>query len=188
MKTAMWWLASLLLLAAAGCVQEKPQPSLTGATSQVASGDGETRTYPLFIIERSKNANTVHYDAQLTADGRLAPEEPVIAYYIMLAEDGRRKELNWVEKKLAYGFDIKPTPSQGEYKMTMVAARERSITVRRAGNAVRAELVIDGRAVILDKIYINASDGLVMPTVHYMELHGRDRVTGQKQFEKVMPK
>lgn len=188
MKTVMWWLASLLLLAAAGCVQEKPQPSLTDATSQVASGDGGTRTYPLFIIERSKNANTVHYDAQLTADGRLDPEEPVIAYYIMLAEDGRRKELNWVEKKLAYGFDIKPTPSQGEYKMTMVAARERSITVRRVGSVVRAEMVIDGRTAILDKIYINASDGLPWPKVHHIDLYGRDEQTGEERFERVVPK
>jgi hypothetical protein len=26
---------------------------------------------PLFIIERSKTANVVHYDARLTADGNL---------------------------------------------------------------------------------------------------------------------
>jgi hypothetical protein len=188
MKTATWWLAGLSLLAAAGCVQEKPRPSLTGAPCQAASGDGGTGTYPLFIIERSKNANTVHYDAQLTADGRLDPEEPMIAYYIMLAEDGRRKELNWVEKKMAYGFDIEPAPSAGEYTMTMVAARERLITVRRAGNAVRAEMVIDGRRAVLDRMYINASDGLLWPKVHHVELYGRDEQTGEERFERIIPK
>ena len=30
-------------------------------------------TSPHFIIERNKNANVVHYDAQLTADGILVP-------------------------------------------------------------------------------------------------------------------
>jgi len=65
----------------------------------------QAKTQPLFIIERSKNANVVHYDARLDADGRLDPKEPVVAYWIMLAEDGRRENLNWIEKRKAYGFD-----------------------------------------------------------------------------------
>jgi len=188
MKTAMWWLAGLSLLAVAGCPQEKSRPSLTCAPIQAAPDGEGARTHPLFIIERSKNANTVHYDAQLTVDGRLDPEEPVIAYYVMLAEDGRRKELNWVEKKMAYGFDIEPAPSAGAYSMTMVAARERLITVRRVGSAVRAELVIDGRPAVVKKMYIKASDGLIWPKVHHIDLYGRDLQTGEERFERVVPK
>ena len=41
----------------------------------------------LFVIERSKNANVVQYDARLTADGVLDPKEPVKVYWILLAED-----------------------------------------------------------------------------------------------------
>ena len=59
MKKALWWFAVLALLAAPAAAQ--------------------TKTSPLFIIERSKNANVVHYDARLTADGELDPNEPVIA-------------------------------------------------------------------------------------------------------------
>ena len=40
------------------------------------------------------NANVVHYDARLTADGKLDPKEPVIAYWVMLAKDGHRQKLN----------------------------------------------------------------------------------------------
>ena len=43
----------------------------------------------LFIIERSLNKNTVYYDAQLTADGRLVPGDPVAVYWKLAAEDGR---------------------------------------------------------------------------------------------------
>ena len=90
MKKAMWWFAVLVLLAAPAAAQMK--------------------TSPLFIIERSKNANVVHYDARLTADGELDPKEPVIAYWVKLTKDGRREELSWIEKKKAYGFEIKPDP------------------------------------------------------------------------------
>ncbi|MCX5683455.1 MAG: DUF4833 domain-containing protein [Planctomycetota bacterium] len=186
MKKAAWGLAVLALLAA-GCAQDQTRPPLTTEQNKAAPNRAPAETHPLFIIERSKNANTVHYDARLTADGNLDPKEPVIAYYVMLAEDGRRKELNGIEKALAYGFDIKPDPTVSGYRMTMVAAPERAITVKKAGSAVRAELVIDGRPSVLEKMYINASDGPFLPEVHYIELYGKDLQTGEDRFEKVLP-
>jgi hypothetical protein len=44
---------------------------------------------PLFKIERSKNANIIQYDAQLGADGKLHAREPVVAYWLRLAEQGQ---------------------------------------------------------------------------------------------------
>ena len=65
MKKAMWWFAGSGVLLAG----RRPRP--------------RSKTSPLFIIERNKNANVVHYDARLTADGKLDPKEPVIAYWVM---------------------------------------------------------------------------------------------------------
>jgi len=105
MKKTMWWFSVLVLLAAPAAAQIK--------------------TSPLFIIERSENANVVHYDARLTSDGKLDPKEPVIAYWVMLAEDGRWTKLTWIENKKAYGFTIKAAPSANGYRMTLVAAPKR---------------------------------------------------------------
>jgi len=168
MKRVMWWCAVLVLLAVPAAAQMK--------------------TSPLFIIERSKNANVVHYDAQLTADGKLYPKEPVIAYWVLLAGDGSREKLSWVERKKAYGFTIKPDRSVNGYKMTLVAAPERQITVKQEKDAVRAEAVINGRPAILEKMYINASDGLTGPKVRYVEVYGKDLQTGEKRREKMIPK
>jgi len=186
MNKARWWFAVPALLAAAGCAQDMIARPVGGAQSQTSPGRAHASTQPLFIIERSKNANTVHYDARLTADGELDPTEPVIAYWIVRAEDGRRKELNWIEKTMAYGFEIKPDPSVGGYIMTMVAAPQRPIIVKKAGNAVRAQLVIDGHPAIVEKMYINASDGDSWPQVHYIELYGTDVQTGEKRFERII--
>jgi hypothetical protein len=168
MKSAIWWFAVLMLLAAPAAAQ--------------------IRTSPLFIIERSKNANVVHYDAQLTADGELDPKEPVIAYWVRLATDGRREKLSWIENKMAYGFTIKPDPSVNGYKMTLVAAPEKQITVKKEKDAVHAEAVVDGHPSVLEKMYINASDGLTGPKVHYIEVYGKDLQTGEKRREKMVPK
>ncbi len=111
MKKAIWWSFVLALLAASAAAQMK--------------------TSPLFIIERSKNANVVHYAARLTADGKLDTKEPVIVYCVLRAEDGRRKKLSWIEKKKAYGFTIRPDLSVNGYKMTLIAAPEHQITVKK---------------------------------------------------------
>jgi len=123
------------------------------------------KSQPLVIIERSKNANVVHYDARLTADGKLDPKETVIAYWVLSAEDGRQEELSQIEKKTAYGFDIKPDTAGKGYKMTLVGDPELQITVKKEVDAVRAEAVIDGRPAVLEKIYIKASDWLTGPKV-----------------------
>ena len=168
MKKVMGWFAVLALLASPAAAQ--------------------TKTSPLFIIERSKNANVVHYDARLTADGKLDPKEPVIAYWVLLAEDGRRKELSWIEKKMAYGFTIKPDPSVNGYKMALVAAPEKQIIVKKVKDAVHAEGVINGRPVVLEKLHIHATDGLPWPKVHYIEVYGKDLQTGERLSEKMVPK
>ena len=153
-----------------------------------APAASQIRTSPLFIIERSKNANVVHYDAQLTADGKLDPKEPVIAYWVRLAEDGRREKLSWIQKKIAYGFTIKPDPSVDSYGMTLVAAPEKPIIVKKEKETVRAEAIIDGRPAVLEKIYIYASDGLMGPKVHYIDVYGKDLQTGEERREKMVPK
>jgi len=168
MKKTLWWFAVLALL--------------------VGPAAAQTKTSPLFIIERSKNANVVHYDARLTADGKLDPKEPVIAYWVVLAEDGRREELSWIEKKKAYGFTVKSDSSVNGYTMTLVAAPEKQIIVKAEKDAVRAEAVIDGRPAVLEKLYINASDRLTGPKVHYIEVYGKDLQTGEKRREKMVPK
>ena len=183
-KNAIWWCVvfavTTVSFSSVSCAKQnekKPDPA-----------PAQKKTQPLFIIERSKNANVVHYDARLTAAGEIDPNEPVIAYWVMLATDGHREELNWIEKKKAYGFHIKPDPSVNGYKMTMVAVPQGQITVKKDGNAIRAELVIDGRPAVLEKIYINASDGLLGPKVHYIELYGKDIKTGEKRYQKIVNK
>jgi hypothetical protein len=168
LKKALWLFALLALLAAA-------------ATAQI-------KTSPLFIVERSKNANVVHYDAQFTDDGNLDPKEPVIAYWVLLAEDGRRKKLSWIERKKAYGFTIESDRSGNSYKMTMVAVPEHQITVKQEKDAVRAETDIDGRRAVLEKMYINTTNGLLGPKVLSIEVYGRDLQTGEKLYKKLLPK
>ena len=187
------WLAVFALLTAASCAKATDSSNAADAGAPPNSLDSsvpeaaQPATQPLFVMARSTNANVVHYDAQLTANGELDPEEPVIAYWIMLAEDGHREELTWIEKQKAYGFTVARDPAGNGYTLTMAAVPDRKMTVRKAGGAARAELVIDGHQAAVERIFVEATSGMFGPKVKYVELSGKDLETGQERTEKILP-
>jgi hypothetical protein len=139
---------------------------------------------PLFIIERSVNANVVHYEAKLKADGRIDPAEPVVAYWIMAAEDGRRQALNLLERSRAYGFSTRPD-GEDSFKMFLVSDRKREIDVRREGTAVHAETVIGGCRAYLQKIFVTVRKSRLLSAPESVELFGPDVASGESCYERV---
>jgi hypothetical protein len=141
----------------------------------------------LFRIERSKNANVVQYDAQLTPEGTLKPEKPVIAYWIMNTNSGEKEDLSWVEKKMAYGFSVEYDTKGDFWIMDLVADIQRKIKVYKANGRYRAETLIDGRPAFIDRIYIESIEGGMRPKVKYMEFFGKGIKTGSTLYEKFIP-
>jgi hypothetical protein len=141
----------------------------------------------LFIIERSKNANIVQYDAQVGPDGKLVKKDPVVAYWVRLAEQGQVEKLSWVQKTFAYGFKARLDGNRETVKLEMKADFSRPITIIREGDKYRATARIDGAPSYLEKIFVNASRKGISFTVHYVELHGEDVKTGEALYEKFVP-
>lgn len=157
---------------------------LISTAERPALGDSYS---PLFIIERSTNKNVIHYDAKFGKDRKLDPKNPVVAYWIMAAEDGRRESLTFIEKRKVYGFTINRDGSSGTYRMTLVSQKQREIRIYQDGNSVHAETFIDGHAAYLTKIYVKTRKAGLLRTADYYELSGTDVATGVERYEKVMP-
>src|SRR5712691_8772387 len=134
---------------------------------------------PLFLIERTTNANVIHYEAKVAGDGRLDPRQPVIAYWIMAAEDGRRQELNILERTRAYGFTIRRDGSNDSYTMTLASDRRREIHVYVGNGMARAETIIGGRRAFLQRIFVTTRKFLTLNEPVAAELYGEDAVTGE---------
>jgi hypothetical protein len=145
---------------------------------------GQDRSVPLFTIEKSSNANRVQYEARVTPDGHIDPRQPVVAYWIMAAENGRRQELNILERAKAYGFTLRQDGSDS-YKLWVVSHREKEIHVYREGGTVRAEAVIGGRVALVDKIFIQMHKSYLLSIPEFGEMFGFDRETGEKRSERV---
>lgn len=142
----------------------------------------------LFRIERSKNTNIVYYDVQLTPEGKLDPEKPIVAYWIMHANKGEKEDLNWIEKKMAYGFKVKHDSKGDFWIMDLVADIQREIKVYKINGKYHAETLIDNRPAFLERIYIKSIEGGINPKVKYMEFFGKCIKTGDNLYEKFIPK
>ena len=151
-------------------------------TAQIWAQD---RSLPLFLIERSTNANVIHYEVQVTRDGRLDLRQPVIAYWVMAAEDGRRQPLNVLERTRAYGFTIRSDGSNDSYTMNLVSYGRRPIHVYSKDGMVHAETTIGGRRAFLTKIFITTRKSWLLNEPVSAELYGTDVVTGERCYEKV---
>lgn len=144
-------------------------------------------TRHLFKMERSKNANIVQYDVQLTPDNKLYQKEPVIAYWIRAAEDGREKELTSFQRKWYYGFKTKYDVGSNSAIVEMVACGARVIKVYEVEGVYRGEIRIDGHPAFLEKIFVTSIKSGLYPKVTSIELYGKDTKTGVDCYEKITP-
>jgi len=123
----------------------------------------------LFRIARSTNANVVVYEARLFSSGALDRQEPVHASWVMLALDGHREELNFLERGLAYGFDAREDGENLELRLR--AQPGRPIVVRFRDGCPAAFMTVAGRETILRRIFVQVGGG-PFPEVQSVELTG----------------
>jgi len=156
--------------------------AMLAAASAVSAGDAQV---PLFTIERNVNGNVVHYDARLK-DGKLDPQQPVVAYWVM-GQDGHRQELNFLEKLKAYGFSIFPDKQPEVFRMTLVSDKKKEIRVIHTGSEVHAEAQIGHCSAHLQKIFIESKKSWMINMPEYAEMIGSDLQTGAECRERVTP-
>lgn len=160
--------------------------ALAWTTSAEAESVRRERT--LFTLARSKNSNCVHYAVRLDQSGELDLATPLHAYWIMHAEDGRREELTFLERRLAYGFRIVSAVSQRGFGLRLAASAAREIRVERSSaQRFSASLRIAGQRARLQRIYVQADEGSVLPSVRYVDLFGIDSLNGATVFERMLP-
>jgi hypothetical protein len=142
---------------------------------------------PLFLIERTKNTNKIYYEVNMTKSGAIDAKNPVRAFWILWARDttGKTTEpLSFIEKKLAYGYNVDADPSGRHYNMTLKPFKERLIKVYLQDGTARAEMLINGSPSYFKKMYIYSKGDSKPDSV---KLYGTDIETGNSKCEVVVP-
>jgi len=164
----------------------------------------------LFLIGRSKNLNVVVYEANRDAknSNALASDNPIDVYWLDLdpatRADNRKKgqkhdraELNWIEKSMAYGASATATKNKpGTFDVTLVSVPDRAITLSidpkdsRPKAYITLKKTAQATAVVcvLERIYVDSSEGWLGPTVNYIEIFGTAVATAEQICERVVKK
>ena len=147
------------------------------------------KTSNLFVIERSKNANVVSYDAVLTDDGKIKEESPIDAYWLLYAyKNGEREELSAFDKK-AYGFKVKYNSEKQNFDFVLKAAKDKPMTIDLYNGIAKAVIKINNVDCFFFFFYIGSVDGaFVIPNVSFYELFGTEVSNGAKQQQKIVVK
>jgi hypothetical protein len=150
----------------------------------------------VFVITRSKNDNTVVYGAR-THQHRLDEHEPIEVYWMGFSRKDPhevdpsklRDDLNWIEKKVAYGASAhKLHGSSDEFEVKLVAVPHLKVTMKMHGDRPRLTGMIGGHQCYVTRVYVLAQENMIgLPKVIFVNIHGIDMETGEEIVEKISP-
>lgn len=128
-------------------------------------------TYELFHVTKSENKNYVVYE--LVMDKKDPQKmDTVIAYWIRANEDGRRRDLKWIEKQIGYGVRIDEAKSDS-IRFHVVALSNYVLTAIKLGDKYVCKGIISGVESVIETIYIDVTTEKFIPHVKSITVSGK---------------
>jgi hypothetical protein len=142
----------------------------------------------LFYVQRDPDANTVIYQLNRNAEGQLDEAEPISIFWIRYAQGGVRKELNYIQRKFAYGLNTKKL-AKDHYEVTFVSYDKLKLYLRKnSQGAFQVYTRINQEQAPLDRVFVRIEGGTFwVPNVLYVELKGREAASGKAVMERFKP-
>ena len=157
-----------------------------GQTGYPIPPNSDTR---LFYIQHSDNYNTYVYDAKMK-DTTILMEDPLDIYRIVYTEGGKKKPLSGIQRKMAYGMEVKYL-ARNSYEMNLAASNRLKFYLVLDSHARPVVYInVNSRKMYLDKMFIKIKDGSfgLRVKAEYVLFTGKDFSTGEPVTEKVIPK
>jgi Domain of unknown function (DUF4833) len=138
----------------------------------------------LFYLQRTPNTNTIVCDLNLV-NGKPDEEEPVHVYWIRYTEQGQKKELNYIQRKFAYGIKSKKL-AEDRYELNFVSYKKLKMYLQMGPDRqYHVYAGINGKMAVLNRVFIQINGGTFWsPNVEYFEMAGTDPATRQPVMER----
>ncbi|XZF15156.1 DUF4833 domain-containing protein [Chitinophagaceae bacterium MMS25-I14] len=142
----------------------------------------------MFYVQRTPNTNTIVYELNYAKNGTLDEDNPIHVFWIRYQEQGQRKELNYIQRKFAYGLKINAL-EKNKWKLRFVSYEKHPMFLTLADNGKYYVFTqINNRRSVLNRIYLKIDGGTFWsPNVLYIELKGTDAETGKEIVERIKP-
>jgi len=141
----------------------------------------------LFYVQHSGNPNTVIYDVRQNNKGKIL-NKPVSIYWIRYNTNKERRDLNFLERTMAYGIEYEKLDNSQGYEINLISYPNQSIHVflDSQGKAF-AQTKIKGELANLKRIYLTVDESGFLPKVKSFEIFGYSVKTNQALIESVRP-
>lgn len=102
--------------------------SVNAGAQSVETGNPSPLKFPtptgianqLFYLQRDPNTNTIICELNVDNDGIPHKNEPIKVYWLRYGNKGEREELNYIQRKFAYGIQTKAI-GDDEYELRFVS-------------------------------------------------------------------
>jgi hypothetical protein len=158
-----------------------PQPALT---FPVPSGIPNQ----LFYLQRDPNTNTVIYQLNVDRAGRLNEDEPVNVFWLRYDEHGERKDLNFIQRKFAYGLTAEKLAAD-KYELKFAAYNKVRFYLLKSpqDKAFHVYTTIGGKQLQLERVFLRIEGGTFwVPNVKYIEFKGLNAATREPLVERIL--
>jgi phosphatidylglycerophosphate synthase len=128
----------------------------------------------LFYLQRDPNTNTIICELSINSRGELNKTEPVQVYWMRYGDKGEKKELNYIQRKFAYGIEAKNI-GKDKYELRFVSYKKLPLLLMRSesDNKYHAFVTANNKRIKLERIFLRIEGGSFwLPNVKYVELKG----------------
>lgn len=139
----------------------------------------------MFYLQRTSNSNTIVYELNYK-NGALDQDDPIHVFWIRYGEEGQKEELNFIQRKFAYGLKANFI-SKDKFKLNFVSYKKYAMYLMKgADNKYNVYANINQKHAILDRIFVKINGGsLFSPNIEYVEIKGIDPLTGLEVKERM---
>jgi hypothetical protein len=133
----------------------------------------------LFYLQRDPNTNTIIYQLNVNSAGKVDEDEPINIFWLRYDEQGQRQELNFIQRKFAYGLRAEKVGPE-KYVLKFAAYNKVPFYLMRSGldRAFHVFTVVNNRQIVLTRVYLRIEGGTFwVPNVRYIEFKGWDATT-----------
>lgn len=145
----------------------------------------EGNPYQLFYLQRQPNSNTIVVELNRRSD-RVDSANPVHVFWIKYTENGKIRELTFIQRTFAYGLQVKKI-SENVYDLNFISYKKMKFRLQKGDNniwVVYAKLK-NGSTIILRRVYLHINGGSFWkPNVEYVELKGDEPGTFVEKRER----
>jgi hypothetical protein len=163
---------------------------LSSSSFQTSYKKPDYSEFPLFIINRSRDANEIWYSINSNRNGEIDAKKPIRAFWVKKEKNNRIEPLTWIQKNYAYGIKVISIDSENlnSWKFQFVSYSKRSFILKKKESQFRVYTTSNGQEIEVTRIFVQIDGGSFwVPSVPFVKLTGVNPETGEILSEIIRP-